>query len=100
MTTDHMWLVAQWLMLELEQPEHQGPWQGAWRESLAHLNRRFTDSAPSPCETFPEASARHHWQYSRPAAGYQLTITASARFVLNMSPLLYLGPLLTSDLVE
>ena len=28
------------------------------------------------------------WQYRRPAADYQLTITASTRSVLNMGPLL------------
>ena len=79
-----------YLLLELET---------LW-ESLAQSNRRLT--APSPCETAPDASARHHWQYRRPAAGYMLTITASARFVPNMSPLLSesLGPLPTSVLVE
>ena len=64
-----------YLLLELE----------TLRESLAQLNRRFI--APSPCETAPEASVRHHWQYRRPAAGYQLTTTASTRFVPSMSPL-------------
>ena len=65
-----------YLLLELE----------TLRESLAQLNRRLI--APSPCETAPEASVRHHWQYRRLTADYQLTITASSCLVPIMSPLL------------
>ena len=61
----------------------------ASREILAHLNRR--PAAPSSCKTSPEAKDRDQWQYHRPAADYQLTITAWMYFVLEVGPSLSRG---------
>ena len=45
-------------------------------------------AAPSACETAPEVSDRHHWQYRRPTAAYQLIITVSTRLVPSYNLLL------------
>ena len=61
-----------------------------------------TPAGRMPAMTTEPSDGRPAADFRRPAANYQLTITASARFTPSMSPLLSesLGPPPTSDSVE